>query len=109
MIRDGQIVSGREYETREEALEARGFASSACHVPFPDRARQLVGDGSENAVFSGDRADSGVTVSVRGGTVARMVDTALRPIGQLAAWLVWQATRISLLADLEQPRPPHVA
>jgi hypothetical protein len=40
------------------------------------------------------------------GTLARMVGIALRPIGHLAAWLVWHTTRISLLSDLERPRPP---
>jgi hypothetical protein len=35
-----------------------------------------------------------------------MVNTALRPIGHLAAWLVWQSMRVSLLADLERPDPP---
>jgi hypothetical protein len=36
-----------------------------------------------------------------------MIGTALRPIGHLAAWLVWHTTRVSLLSDLEHPRPPH--
>jgi hypothetical protein len=35
-----------------------------------------------------------------------MVSLALRPIGHLAAWLVWRSTRVSLLDDLERPRPP---
>jgi len=35
-----------------------------------------------------------------------MVTLALRPIGHLAAWLVWHSTRISLLDDLDSPRPP---
>jgi len=35
-----------------------------------------------------------------------MVSTALRPIGHLAAWLVWQSSRISLLGELDSPRPP---
>jgi hypothetical protein len=35
-----------------------------------------------------------------------MVATALRPISHLAAWLVWQSMRVSLLDDLETPRPP---
>lgn len=38
--------------------------------------------------------------------VAVMVTLALRPIGHLAAWLVWHSTRISLLDDLDSPRPP---
>jgi hypothetical protein len=43
----------------------------------------------------------------RSGTVAEMIGTALRPIGHLAAWLVWHTTRVSLLNDLEHPRPPR--
>ena len=35
-----------------------------------------------------------------------MVGTALRPIGHLAAWLVWHTLRVSLLEDLERPAPP---
>jgi hypothetical protein len=35
-----------------------------------------------------------------------MVTTALRPIGHLAAWLVWHSMRVSLLDDLQSPRPP---
>ncbi len=35
-----------------------------------------------------------------------MVTSALRPIGHLAAWLVWQSTRVSLFKDLEEPQPP---
>jgi hypothetical protein len=38
-----------------------------------------------------------------------MVGSALRPIGHLAAWLVWHAMRVSLLDDLDRPRPPHTA
>jgi hypothetical protein len=38
-----------------------------------------------------------------------MVGTALRPIGHLAAWLVWHTARVSLLRDLERPDPPHDA
>jgi hypothetical protein len=41
--------------------------------------------------------------------VAEMIGTALRPIGHLAAWLVWHTARVSLLSDLERPRPPHRA
>jgi hypothetical protein len=40
--------------------------------------------------------------------VAAVVTQALKPIGHLAAWLVWHSTRISLLEDLESPRPPAV-
>jgi hypothetical protein len=36
-----------------------------------------------------------------------MVGTALRPIGHLAAWLLWHTMRVSLLDDLEHPQPPH--
>ena len=36
-----------------------------------------------------------------------MVNFALRPIGHVAAWLVWHSTHISLLDDLEAPAPPH--
>jgi hypothetical protein len=31
---------------------------------------------------------------------------ALRPIGHLAAWIVWRSTGVSLLDDLERPQPP---
>jgi len=30
----------------------------------------------------------------------------LRATSHVAAWLVWQSMRISLLDDLETPRPP---
>ena len=33
--------------------------------------------------------------------------TALRPIGHIAAWIVWHAMRVSLLDDLDRPQPPH--
>jgi hypothetical protein len=33
----------------------------------------------------------------------------LKPIGHLAAWFVWQSTGVSLLQDLDAPRPPEVA
>jgi len=35
-----------------------------------------------------------------------MVGYALRPISHLAAWVVWHSMRVSLLQDLEAPRPP---
>jgi hypothetical protein len=38
-----------------------------------------------------------------------MVGIALRPLGHLAAWLVWHAARVSLLRDLERPEPPQRA
>jgi hypothetical protein len=43
------------------------------------------------------------------GTVAEMVGTALRPISHLTAWVVWHAMRVSLLDDLESPKPPPSA
>jgi hypothetical protein len=30
----------------------------------------------------------------------------LRPIGHLAAWIAWHTMRVSLLEDLDRPRPP---
>jgi hypothetical protein len=35
-----------------------------------------------------------------------MVGIALRATGHVAAWIVWHATGVSLLDDLENPRPP---
>jgi hypothetical protein len=35
-----------------------------------------------------------------------MVGTALRPIGHLATWLVWHTMRVSLIQDLDAPKPP---
>jgi hypothetical protein len=35
-----------------------------------------------------------------------MVTKALRATTHVAAWIVWQSMRISLLDDLEAPRPP---
>jgi hypothetical protein len=35
-----------------------------------------------------------------------MVTNAFRPIGHLAAWLVWHSTGISLLGDLKSPQRP---
>ena len=35
-----------------------------------------------------------------------MVGYALKPIGHIAAWLFWHATRVSLLDDLDAPQPP---
>jgi hypothetical protein len=35
-----------------------------------------------------------------------MVGTALHPVSHIAAWLVWHTMRVSLLEDLESPRPP---
>ena len=36
-----------------------------------------------------------------------MVSYALRPIGHIAAWIVWKSMKVSLLDDLDAPRPPH--
>jgi hypothetical protein len=35
-----------------------------------------------------------------------MVTLALRATSHVTAWIVWQSMRISLLDDLETPRPP---
>jgi hypothetical protein len=35
-----------------------------------------------------------------------MVTIALRATSHVAAWLVWHATGVSLLEDLEAPQPP---
>jgi hypothetical protein len=35
-----------------------------------------------------------------------MVTLALRATTHVTAWIVWQSMRISLLDDLETPRPP---
>jgi hypothetical protein len=35
-----------------------------------------------------------------------MARYTLRPITHLAAWLVWKSMKVSLLDDLESPRPP---
>jgi hypothetical protein len=35
-----------------------------------------------------------------------MVTWALKPLGHLAAWLLWHTSRISVLEDLDSPRPP---
>ena len=35
-----------------------------------------------------------------------MIRTALRATNHVAAWLVWHATGVSLLEDLEAPEPP---
>jgi hypothetical protein len=36
-----------------------------------------------------------------------MVENALRPIGHLAAWLVWHTMRVLLLDDVDRPAPRH--
>jgi hypothetical protein len=35
-----------------------------------------------------------------------MVTLALRATSHVTAWIVWQSMKISLLEDLEAPRPP---
>ena len=35
-----------------------------------------------------------------------MVNLALRPIGHVAAWIVWHSMKVSLLDDLDTPRRP---
>ena len=34
---------------------------------------------------------------------APMLSTALRPVGHIAAWLVWHSTGVSLLPDVDAP------
>ena len=36
-----------------------------------------------------------------------MIDIALRATGHVAAWLIWHSTGVSVLADLDSPRPPQ--
>jgi hypothetical protein len=36
-----------------------------------------------------------------------MVTYALRPIGHITAWIVWQSMRVSILEDLDTPKPPY--
>ncbi len=38
-----------------------------------------------------------------------MVTAALRPISHVAAWIVWHSMKVSLLDDLDDPRPPSRA
>jgi hypothetical protein len=35
-----------------------------------------------------------------------MLESALRPVSHIAAWLVWHCMGVSLLDDLESPDPP---
>jgi hypothetical protein len=37
-----------------------------------------------------------------------MVNIAARATGHIAAWLVWQSLRVSLLDDLDAPAPPYL-
>jgi len=30
-----------------------------------------------------------------------------RPFGHIAAWIVWRSTGVSILRDLDSPRPPE--
>lgn len=50
-----------------------------------------------------------MTIPCSLGTFGAMVGTALRPISHLTAWIVWHAMRVSLLEDLESPKPPQDA
>ena len=36
-----------------------------------------------------------------------MIDFAFRATSHVATWLIWHSTGISLLADLDAPRPPE--
>jgi len=36
-----------------------------------------------------------------------MIDFALRATSHVAAWLIWHSTGVSLLDDLDSPRPPE--
>jgi hypothetical protein len=36
-----------------------------------------------------------------------MIDRALRATSHVAAWLIWHSTGVSLLDDLDAPRPPQ--
>jgi hypothetical protein len=36
-----------------------------------------------------------------------MINHALRPIGHVAVWLVWHSIKVSLVEDLDRPRPPR--
>jgi hypothetical protein len=38
-----------------------------------------------------------------------MVRSALRPATHITAWIVWHALRVSLVDDLDKPRPPRSA
>jgi len=37
-----------------------------------------------------------------------MIGMAVRATSHVAAWLVWHSMRVSLLEDLDSPRPPHL-
>jgi hypothetical protein len=37
----------------------------------------------------------------------QMVSIAVRATSHVAAWIVWQSMRVSLLDDLPVPAPPH--
>ena len=36
-----------------------------------------------------------------------MIDIALRATSHVAAWLIWHSTGVSLLGELDSPRPPE--
>ena len=36
-----------------------------------------------------------------------MIGIAIRATSHVTAWLVWQSMRVSLLDDLDSPKPPH--
>ena len=36
-----------------------------------------------------------------------MIDMARRATSHMTAWIVWHSMRVSLLDDLERPRPPR--
>ena len=58
---------------------------------------------SRKGYSSNLRVLSDTTVSNRRYRARSMITTALRPVGHIAAWLVWHSTGISLLADLDGP------
>ena len=76
---------------RFEARERSRFAAN-CTFPGPFRAAP--------------RGYSGLN---SGGLQGRpeMIDIALRATGHVAAWLIWHSTGVSVLEDLESPRPPE--
>src|SRR3954447_13794469 len=56
------------------------------------------------ALWAGEPAPAVAEVEYGGGA---MVSYALRPISHITAWIVWQSMRVSILEDLDAPRPPH--
>ena len=47
------------------------------------------------------------SVSSPGNRGRSMLTTAFRPVGHIAAWLVWHSTGVSLLPDLDAPVVPR--